>query len=131
MNAYVLSLGGNRLYRIDYYRDKNGKSEFEEYLIDLSKKALTSKDARIKFGIIQRYIDFLQRCGLQHLPSDYCKHIEKDIWELRPDKHRILFFYYKDDTYVLLHHFIKKTKKTPKREIIKAIKEKDEYVKKN
>ena len=48
------------------------------------------------------------------------KHIEGDIWELRPLKDRIFFFYWKDNTFILLHYFIKKTQKTPQREIEQA-----------
>ena len=47
----------------------------------------------------------------------YMKHIEGDIWELRPLENRIMYAYWKDDTFVLLHHFKKKTQKTPKSEI--------------
>ena len=43
-----------------------------------------------------------------------------DIWELRPANDRIFFFYRKDETYLMLHHFIKKTQKTPTREIEQA-----------
>lgn len=116
------------MYKINYYRDKNGHNEFEDYFLKLKEKTRTSKDARIKFGVIQRYITYLQRYGTHSLPKECAKLIKDDIWELRPDKHRILYFYFKDDTYVLLHHFIKKTLKTPNREIKKAIKERDEYV---
>ena len=38
-----------------------------------------------------------------------------------------IFFYHKDDTYVLLHQFRKKTQKTPRREIEKAIIERDDW----
>lgn len=50
----------------------------------------------------------------------YLKHITDDIWELRPKKVRIFFSYLGDNKYVLLNYFIKKTKRTPIREIIKA-----------
>ena len=56
------------------------------------------------------------------------KHLEEDIWELRPGHNRVLFFYHKDNTYVLLHHFRNKTQKTPRREIDKAKAERDDWV---
>ena len=43
-----------------------------------------------------------------------------DLWELRPLKDRIFFAYWKDNTFILLHHFVKKTQKTPVREIRQA-----------
>ena len=43
--------------------------------------------------------------------------LKGDIWELRPLDNRIMYAYWKDNTFVLLHYFNKKTKKTPKSEI--------------
>ncbi|MBQ5684470.1 MAG: type II toxin-antitoxin system RelE/ParE family toxin, partial [Clostridia bacterium] len=51
-----------------------------------------------------------------------------DLWELRPGRRRVLYFYHKDNTYVLLHSFIKKTQKTPRREIEKAKRERNDYL---
>ncbi|MBR3186480.1 MAG: type II toxin-antitoxin system RelE/ParE family toxin [Lachnospiraceae bacterium] len=42
-----------------------------------------------------------------------------EIWELRPLRNRILFAAWVNDSFVLLSHFMKKTQKTPKREIEK------------
>lgn len=50
----------------------------------------------------------------------YVKHIEDELWELRPLKDRIFFAVWHGDVFVLLHHFTKKTRKTPRREIKKA-----------
>lgn len=49
-----------------------------------------------------------------------------ELWEFRPGHNRVLFFYHKDNTYVLLHHFRNKTQKTPRREIDKAKAERDD-----
>jgi len=51
-----------------------------------------------------------------------------DVWELRPGNNRILYFYYQDNTFVLLHVFRKKTQKIPRREIEKAIAAKNDYL---
>ena len=51
------------------------------------------------------------------------KHLEGEIWELRPLRDRILFVAWLDGSFVLLHHFVKKTQKTPRREIDKAKRE--------
>ena len=48
------------------------------------------------------------------------KYIDGDIWELRPTRDRILFAYWEDNKFILLHHFVKKTKKTPKKEFQQA-----------
>ena len=54
------------------------------------------------------------------LGTPFVKHIEGDLWELRPLRNRIFFFYWKDNRFVLLHHFIKKSQKTPAKEIQRA-----------
>lgn len=54
--------------------------------------------------------------------------IEDDIWELRPGDNRVFYFFYdKEGKFVLLHHFKKKTQKTPKREIERAKAKRDDY----
>lgn len=57
---------------------------------------------------------------------------ESELWnfleELRPGSNRVLYFYHKNDTFVLLHHFRKKTQKTPRRELEKAKAERDDYL---
>ena len=56
------------------------------------------------------------------------RHLVENIYELRPGNNRILFFYFTESTYVLLHYFRKKTQKTPLREIEKAKKERNNYI---
>ena len=119
------------MYRIDYYRDKNGKSEFEDFYNYLFESGKNNKNNRVLYNTITRFLLYLKTYGTKDLPSDYAKLISEDIWELRPNKYRILYFYYKDEKYVLLHHFLKKSNKTPKKEIERAISERNEYVKKN
>lgn len=51
----------------------------------------------------------------------YIKYLKKEkIWELRPNQDRILFFSVNGNEFVLLHQFLKKTQKTPTREITQA-----------
>ena len=58
-----------------------------------------------------------------YLPENYVKHLDGEIWELRPMNNRILFAGWMDDAFVLLHSFVKKTQKTPAREIEQAKRE--------
>ena len=55
------------------------------------------------------------------------KHLEDGIWELRPGNNRVFYFFYENNTFVLLHQFRKKSQKTPKREIEKAKSERIDY----
>ena len=59
------------------------------------------------------------------------KHLEGEIWELRPLKHRFLYAYYKDRKFIILHHFIKRTKRTPKKEIEQAKRKLKDYKERN
>jgi phage-related protein len=104
------------MYDVEFYRDKNGISEIVEYLDDLATKGITSKTDRINRDKILAYMIALQQNGTR-IGQPVVKHIDGSMWELRPINNRIFFFYWKDNKFVLLHHFIKKTKKTPQREI--------------
>ncbi len=114
-------------YTVEFYEKANGKSDVWDFLEALRKKAKTNKDARIQFTQISLCIQLLQDHGTL-LPENIAKHLEGDIWELRPGSNRVLYFYYQDNVFVLLHHFRKKTKKTPRREIEKAKKEMTDYL---
>lgn len=107
------------MYEIIFYRSRNGKSEIEQYLDELAKKAQTSKTDRIKRIKILSYLNALSEYGTR-IGQPIVKHIEGNIWELRPLSNRIFFFYWKDNKFVLLHHFIKKSQKTPARELEQA-----------
>jgi len=104
------------MYEVEFYRDKNGNSEIVDYLDELKEKGETSKNERINRDKILAYMLALRQYGTR-IGQPIVKHIDGSIWELRPLANRIFFFYWKDNKFVLLHHFIKKTQKTPPREI--------------
>ena len=104
------------MYEVIFYRDKDGKSEIVEYLDRLKEKGEGSKNERVNRDKILAYIGALAEYGTR-IGQPFVKHIEGSIWELRPLANRIIFFYWKDNKFVLLHHFFKKTQKTPTREI--------------
>lgn len=115
------------MYEIIFYEDKNGRRLFEEYIYTLKEKASTgNKDARINLNKIIAYMDSLEEFGTR-VGEPVTKHLGGEIWELRPLRNRILYAYYEDNTFILLHHFTKTTKKTPKREIEQAIKNLKDY----
>ena len=114
-------------YNIIFYEKDNGVSEVWTFLENLRKKSATSKDARIQYKQASLYIELLQNNGTL-LPDNITKHIEDNIWELRPGNNRIFYFYCDKNNFVLLHCFRKKTQKTPRREIEKAKFERDDYL---
>ncbi len=107
------------MFKINFYKDTQGRQPVKEYLDELQGKSQSSKDSRIKLKKIYEYIEILAHNGTR-AGEKYTKHIDGEIWELRPLNDRIFFFYWKDDTFILLHSFQKKTQKTPKREIEQA-----------
>ncbi len=113
------------MYKIIFYKDKNDMEPVKEYLLSLATQ--NHKDSRIKLNKIQDYVQILTQYGTR-AGEPYIKHIEGEIWELRPLRDRILFFCWINDTFVLLHHFMKKTQKTPKREIERAIKNMVDFI---
>lgn len=115
------------MFNVEFYETQDGKSQIWEFLEDLRIKAATSKDARIQHKQASLYIELLQQNGT-HLNENITKHLEDGIWELRPGNNRVFYFFFQDNTFVLLHQFRKKTQKTPKREIEKAKRERDDYL---
>lgn len=118
------------MFEVVFYRDKDGKSEISDYLDELESKSETDKNARVNKDKILAYMIALGEYGTK-IGKPFVKHIEGDLWELRPLRNRIFFFYWKDNRYVLLHYFIKKTQKTPKKEIEKAKSNLKDYVERN
>lgn len=80
------------MYNIEFYEDSNGRSELWEFLESLRVKAATNKDARIQYKQISLYIQLLEDNGTR-LNENITKHLDDDIWELRPGNNRVLYFY--------------------------------------
>ena len=108
------------MHKIHFYRDKNGSEPVAEYFAELAGKS--DKDSRIKLNKIRDYVKALSEYGTQ-AGEPYIKHLDGEIWELRPLRDRILFVGWVNGSFVLLHQFMKKTQKTPAREITKAKRE--------
>ena len=105
------------MYDVFFYKDKNGRQPVLEYIDSLLSKG--DKSSRIKANKILDYIDYLRTTGpLAREP--YAKHLDSDIWELRPLRDRILYAAWDGSRFILLHHFMKATQKTPRREIMQA-----------
>ena len=108
------------MHQIYFYKDRSGKEPVADYLAELAAKK--DKDSRIKLNKIRDYVKTLSEYGTQ-AGEPYIKHLDGDIWELRPLRDRILFIGWNNGSFVLLHQFMKKTQKTPAREIEKAKRE--------
>jgi len=107
------------MYNVVLYEDARGYCPVEDLIKNLDESASNSKPDKIALKQLKFYIGILQEVGTR-CGEPYTKHIEDDIWELRPGKNRVLFSVAGGNTFVLLHWFKKETNKTPRREIEKA-----------
>lgn len=104
------------MYEVIFYRDKNGRSDVEDYIRELSQKSASNKNDRVNFTKILSYLTSLAKYGTR-VGKPVVKHICDDIWELRPLSNRIFFFYWKNNKFVILSHFIKKRKRHLKKKL--------------
>jgi phage-related protein len=112
------------LFEIVFYRDKNGKEPVLEYIEGLVSRR--DKNSGINLRKILEYVRVLKTYGTQ-AGEPYIKHLYGEIWELRPIRERILFAAWAENEFILLHHFLKKTQKTPVSEIEQAIRRLEDY----
>lgn len=115
------------MYRIEFYEKENGESDVWNFLEELRAASATNKDARIQYKQMMLYIQLLEQNGTR-MPDNITKHLGDNIWELRPGNNRVFYFYFENDVFVLLHHFRKKSQKTPTREIEQAKAERNDYL---
>ena len=108
------------MHNVYFYRDRSGKEPVAEYIAELAAKK--DKESRVKLSKIRDYIKMLSEYGTR-AGEPYIKHIDGEIWELRPLRDRILFVGWVNSSFVLLHQFMKKTHKTPSLEIDQAKRE--------
>ena len=118
------------MFEVEFYEDRQGRQPVREVLAELRDKAQANKDARIQYQKILTHLRALEAYGTR-VGEPQVKHIGGSLWELRPLSHRILFFYWRDNTFILLHHFIKKTQKTPPGEIEQANRNLKDFLERN
>jgi phage-related protein len=118
------------MYEVEFYHDRNGKSDIVDYLDQLKVKGEKSKSDRINHDKILAYLQALKEYGTR-IGQPAVKHIDGSLWELRPLANRIFFFYRKNNTFVMLHLYIKKSQKTPVGEINQARSKMKDYIERN
>jgi phage-related protein len=122
--VYYIKRGRRSVYEIFIYKDRQGREPIAEYIRLLESRK--DKASRIKVNKIYSYIDYLRKDGTA-VGEPYVKHIDGEIWELRPIRDRIFFAALEEDCFILLHYFMKKTQKTPQREITQAKRNLEDY----
>jgi phage-related protein len=98
--------------KVIFYKTAEGKCPVEEFL-----DSLPAKPAQKVTWVLSLLED------LDFIPSQYFKKLSgsKEIWECRikfgSNIYRIFCFFWKESIVILTHGIIKKSQKTPKREI--------------
>lgn len=108
--------------KIKFYRAQDGKIPVKEFLDSL--------DIKMRLKML-RSIQALQDMGVS-LRMPLSEALEDGIFELRAkvgtNISRVMYFFIVGDQAVLTHGFIKKTQKTPPREIERAKKIREDYM---
>ena len=111
------------MFQIEFYETEQGIQPAKEFLLSL--------DTKMRAKMVNT-ISILQDNGYA-LREPYSKYLSEGIFELRArvgsDIARVLYFFYVDSRIVLTNGFIKKTNKTPIKEIEKAKKYRADYLK--
>ncbi len=93
---------------------------FQRFMEELNHKV----QEKIKFGLLLLKTQ-------DRLPAKFVKHVKDGVYELRTEYigniYRVFFIFDEGNIVVLFNGFQKKTQKTPKNEIEKAIKIKEAY----
>ena len=110
--------------RVHIYRRLNGRAPYEEYLAQVSKSGRKVDEAKIR-----AFVRKLAEVGSHSMVTRKWAEKLNNVWQLRPRRHRILYFWHSEsETYVLLNGFLKATPKTPPEEIDQGERLRDEYL---
>lgn len=110
-----------------FYRTEEGRSSVIELLDTLKEKGDGCKNDRITRTKVLSYIESLSRYGTL-LGMPHARYLDDGIWELRPLRYRLFYFHWKEETFVLLSWFYKQSQKTPRSEIERAKRNRDDFL---
>ena len=113
------------MWEIEFYTTENDAVPVSDFIATM--------DAKTQAKIF-REIELLEELGIG-LRMPHSRPLEDGLFELRITFRdgivRVLYFHYEKKKFVLLHGFIKKTEKTPEREIAIATKYMKDYRRRN
>ena len=109
------------MFAVDYYEDERGRRPVKEFIDSL--------DVKMRAKVFGR-LALLEEHG-QRLGMPFSRHLKDGIYELRTSQGsnitRVLYFFVVDERVILTHGFVKKTQKTPAREIERAKRARDDW----
>jgi phage-related protein len=120
-------MGCKMNWEVEYYQKENGEIPVLEFLLSLNPKMRAKAYSEIE--LLQKHGTFLREPYVKSIKGDKFK----GLFELRikfgTDITRIFYFTFRNNMFVLLHGFIKKSDKTPERELERAKRYKEDYEK--
>ena len=112
-------------WNVEFYKKENGDIPGMDFLLSLEPKMRAKAFSEIE--LLEKHGTNLREPYTKPLKGDKYKNLFELRVKFSSDISRIFYFTFKNNTFVLLNGFIKKTEKTPKRELEKAIKYKEDY----
>lgn len=108
-------------FSVEYYETEDGQRPAEEFIL--------AQDFKMQAKLFMM-LEFLEEKG-PALREPYSKSLEDGIFEIRAkhgsDITRVLYFFFVGRKVILTNGFVKKTQKTPKREIERAKRYRADY----
>ena len=108
-------MNGEREWSILFYVDDSGNEPVAAFLGSLDLKT----QARFAWSIEQLRLRNVQA------REPLVRHLEGKLWEVREESqtniYRLLYFFFTEHRIVFLHGFQKKSRRTPRREIVTAL----------
>ena len=111
------------------YEKADGKIPVMDFIQSLE----TKKQAKIsrEIDLLKKFGDELHYPHIDKIEGEKYKKLKELRIKLATNIFRIFFFLPKDDIAILLHGIVKKTQKTPKKELDVALERKKDYLRRN
>ena len=113
------------MYKIVYYENDHGDVPVSDFLDKQNSKVQTK---------IIKHVSLLAKEG-RNLRRPYEDYLRDGMYELRvkfsPNEYRMLYFFFQRTDIVITHGFVKKTDQVPESEVLKALKYKLDYERRN
>ena len=113
------------MFTVEFYNTQDGKEPVSDFLDSL--------DYKMRAKLVS-LLELLEEKGTS-LRMPYSSYLEDGIFELRciqgNNFSRVLYFFYIDKQIIVTNGFIKKTQKTPRKEIELAKSRRNDWLKRN
>jgi len=105
-------------WEVEYYRKENGDIPVLEFLLSLNPKMRAKAFSEIE--LLKQHVTNLREPYVKPVKGEKYKGMFGLRVKFSTDISRIFYFTFQDNTFVLLHGFIKKSDKIPERELDRA-----------